>query len=1213
MGPCDKRWTRSDRPDRGAIQNEQGKDRSIFALAFWGFPSIEFLPPQGARLSYGHYGKSLAEPAGGVPQFREAVSQTEILPPPTTGSPMTLAPGQKLAGMYILRREVAQTEEIAPIWLAYDEALGKEISLHFLPEEVRADDGAMTELRREIKRNRQLIHANILRVYELVEEDDWAAISMDWFEAESVASLLAQKDGGFFEPGDLKPWLDQLCQGLDDVHKIQLVHRNVSPANLYIDKAGKLLIANLGVSRIIEDSLARSQSGAAGERHLAFKSLQQLDGEPPTKFDDIYSVGVMLYGLLSGQAPFVAGAEGAIEPQIRRALPEPMMERRAKLGKRGGTILPVWEKAVAACLAKTIADRPQSVAELAAKLGVGGRPGAGGDAAAAATAGSLAKNVKPQSPAPTKPEVVAKKPEAPAAAPAPGYAAAPAKTFSEIAAAVAADEHEAEYQDDALFEEEKAAERMLLEADRPAAAYPGLHPRKSNYSVAVVISAIAILAIAACFFFLRKPKLETVLKIRPPAPANLAQKAPPAPMPPTPVVQTPQAPKESPSSNGAGNVASTKSDPLGQPDVSPNEAPGSPADAAPLAETPKADGKAPGEATPPVSPADKPSTPNPIPPVVASASSAQLPAPSLRATVPGPVPTAGEHPKTPGVEAPAVAAPVPSTMVENAPIASGPTPAPAAPTASPPPSPVLATPAPAPAPAAGGPAPVAGKIPPAPPLVEASAPVEKVRQAASAAEKRALELHKQHQSSDASVAEARKALAEKRKSAVPTMEAGKDLQAQRDRKEDLMKAAALAAQQARQVAEEKARAAEEARKALTDWEAQNSSKLAARDRVDSEVMDYQRSLDDRLAATAALAKAVTDADAANKLQAAALLKAEELEKTRAQEARKAEAAKAEKRAQLDKEMKALAEKLKALQDQQKQFGTEGEAPAGSQASPSPASPPAASAQAPSVPAPAQAEGETTRRPEGAKEADALVVFENSLGMKFAAVGDVLFCVWPTRVKDFAAFARETPVSSDRWRNPDFKQGPDHPVVWISWYDAAEFCKWLTDREHKSGVLPAGQIYRLPTDLEWSKGVGLSSEPGRTPAERDLRVKDIYPWGTQWPPPQNAGNYTGEETGSEAAIQGYNDGYSFTSPAGSFPPNKYGLYDMGGNVWQWCMDNWNGNTAKPEKVLRGGSWYNGLKLSLLSSCRSRLAPEKGQDASGFRIVRAAEGAAHGKQR
>ncbi len=200
------------------------------------------------------------------------------------------------------------------------------------------------------------------------------------------------------------------------------------------------------------------------------------------------------------------------------------------------------------------------------------------------------------------------------------------------------------------------------------------------------------------------------------------------------------------------------------------------------------------------------------------------------------------------------------------------------------------------------------------------------------------------------------------------------------------------------------------------------------------------------------------------------------------------------------------------------------------------------------------------------------------------------------------FAKESEFKKEAWRSPGFKQDPDHPVVNVSWNDAMAFCDWLTEREHKAGTLPADQLYRLPTDLEWSKIVGLGAETGKTPEERDMRVPDVFPWGKQWPPPANSGNYTGEETGADVAIRGYNDGFPWTSPVGSFPANKFGLFDVGGNVWQWCMDNW--SVESKSKVLRGASWYNGaLKLSLLSSCRVSANPDAASDNYGFRVVRA----------
>jgi serine/threonine protein kinase len=226
--------------------------------------------------------------------------------------------------------------------------------------------------------------------------------------------------------------------------------------------------------------------------------------------------------------------------------------------------------------------------------------------------------------------------------------------------------------------------------------------------------------------------------------------------------------------------------------------------------------------------------------------------------------------------------------------------------------------------------------------------------------------------------------------------------------------------------------------------------------------------------------------------------------------------------------------------------------------------------------------------------------ENSLGMKFARVGEVLVCIWPTRVVDYNTFVKSTGYRETERRAPGFKQGLDHPVVNVSWEDAMAFCRWLTEKEHREGTLPEDHFYRLPTDLEWSTAVGLPKETGSTPEARDMGIQDVFPWGTQWPPPVGAGNYTGEETGSDVAIRGYDDGYVWTSPVGSFTPNQFGLFDMGGNVWEWCMDSWNNDSGG--KVLRGGSWYNGaLKLSLLSSCRIRAAASSTADNYGFRCV------------
>ena len=220
---------------------------------------------------------------------------------------------------------------------------------------------------------------------------------------------------------------------------------------------------------------------------------------------------------------------------------------------------------------------------------------------------------------------------------------------------------------------------------------------------------------------------------------------------------------------------------------------------------------------------------------------------------------------------------------------------------------------------------------------------------------------------------------------------------------------------------------------------------------------------------------------------------------------------------------------------------------------------------------------------------------NGLGMTFVPVSGtaVRFSIWDTRVQDYAAFATAT---GRAWEKPSFEQGPTHPAVMVSWEDAQAFCGWLTTRERAAGRLEAGQEYRLPTDAEWSVAVGLGVEPGRTPEEKDGKIEDQYPWGTGFPPPKGAGNY-------DPSLKV--DDFEYTSPVGSFVANRFGLYDMGGNVWQWCEDEYyapgEGGAYKGARVLRGASWVNGLEDFLRSSRRIGGQPTFRIHDVGFRVV------------
>jgi hypothetical protein len=238
---------------------------------------------------------------------------------------------------------------------------------------------------------------------------------------------------------------------------------------------------------------------------------------------------------------------------------------------------------------------------------------------------------------------------------------------------------------------------------------------------------------------------------------------------------------------------------------------------------------------------------------------------------------------------------------------------------------------------------------------------------------------------------------------------------------------------------------------------------------------------------------------------------------------------------------------------------------------------------------------------------------NSLGQVFVPVPGtkVSFSTWETRVKDFAAFAATQPkLDGTNWNHAFYHEvtpvsaGPDYPVVNVSWNDARAFCDWLTAVERSTGKIPAGTSYRLPTDTEWSVAVGLGDhEAGDTPKEKSAKLPNVFPWGTQFPPPPGAGDFADQTARiyftNWPNITNYTDGFVTTAPVGSFTPNALGIYDLAGNAMEWCEDSY--DASHKQRVMRGGAWNNCGPKSLLSSYREHVTPNRYSVTTGFRCV------------
>jgi formylglycine-generating enzyme required for sulfatase activity len=194
-------------------------------------------------------------------------------------------------------------------------------------------------------------------------------------------------------------------------------------------------------------------------------------------------------------------------------------------------------------------------------------------------------------------------------------------------------------------------------------------------------------------------------------------------------------------------------------------------------------------------------------------------------------------------------------------------------------------------------------------------------------------------------------------------------------------------------------------------------------------------------------------------------------------------------------------------------------------------------------------------------------------------------------------AENGPDGNYTWRNPDFEQTDDHPVGNVTWNDAVAFCEWLSRAE--------GQTYRLPTEAEWEYACRAQTTSkyctGNDPESTTL-VGNVA---------DGVGKARYPDWTWAIAAQ---DGFVNTAPVGQFRPNAFGLYDMHGNVWEWCLDGYkadyyqqspgvdpSGPAQTARRVDRGGC-FSSAPGDCRSGNREGRPPTDRYVGLGFRVAR-----------
>lgn len=256
------------------------------------------------------------------------------------------------------------------VYLGKDRRMGEDVAIKFIPDVIKSDDAAISDLKSETRKGLRLTHRNIVRMIELLEDngDDPPAIIMEYIDGPTLSSLRLKQPGQVFEvDAKFKGWIEQLLAALEYAHDtVRIVHRDLKPANLMVTSAGQLKVTDFGVACSLRDSVSRvsvSQNNTSGT--LLYMSPQQMMGSVPCESDDIYALGSTIYELITSKPPFY---NGDIAKQLDLKRPPSMADRRAELGITGAAIPQVWEDLVSACLEKEPQSRPVSIAAVRAGL-----------------------------------------------------------------------------------------------------------------------------------------------------------------------------------------------------------------------------------------------------------------------------------------------------------------------------------------------------------------------------------------------------------------------------------------------------------------------------------------------------------------------------------------------------------------------------------------------------------------------------------------------------------------------------------------------------------------------------------------------------------------------------------------------------------------------------------------------------------------------------
>jgi adenylate cyclase len=267
-----------------------------------------------------------------------------------------LTPGATFAARYEVVCLLGQGG-MGEVYRVVDRQVGEEVALKLLRPEITLDPGAIDRFRNELRSARRISHPNICRVYHLGAHQGTYYITMELVSGQDLKSCIHRS--GPFEPEQVLSVARQVCEGLAEAHRSDVIHRDLKPHNIMLDARGKVRVMDFGIARHLgSDRLTRTGAMVGTPEYM---SPEQIDGAEVDGRSDLYSLGVILFEMTTGRLPFEGPSPLAVA--VKHLMADPPDPRTVREG-----IAEELAGLISRCLTKDKLQRYQTAEDLLAEL-----------------------------------------------------------------------------------------------------------------------------------------------------------------------------------------------------------------------------------------------------------------------------------------------------------------------------------------------------------------------------------------------------------------------------------------------------------------------------------------------------------------------------------------------------------------------------------------------------------------------------------------------------------------------------------------------------------------------------------------------------------------------------------------------------------------------------------------------------------------------------